>query len=245
MLRILHTNDLHGALTDAKEHRLANLREDADLYFDCGDASGKTRLRDLDAEDPVWGRLAQLRCDALTLGNHEIVGMMLARRSDVRGLATPLVLANAGGVLGASPSLVIEVAGQKVGVVGVTTPRLHPSGRPLRRLNQAFGAAIDWTSDAVFGRFGLTDPIAAARREVARLRGEVDTIIVLSHLGIRGDLLLATISGVDVILGAHSHHERAPARLGGVAYAQNRDGAETAGSYVWNGETLTGELVPL
>lgn len=246
MLRLLHTNDLHGALTDAKEARLAELRGEADLYFDCGDASGKPRLRDLDAEDPVWARLARLRCDALTIGNHEIVGMMLARRSDVRGLATPLALANAGGVLGGVPSLVLEAAGTRVGVIGVTTPRLHPSGRPLRRLNAAFGAAIDWTSDAVFGRFGLTDPFAAVRREAGRLRPEVDILVVLSHLGIGGDVRLAgAVPGLDLILGAHSHHERPPGRLGGVAYAQNRDGAETAGLYRWDGANLAGGLVPL
>lgn len=243
MLRILHTNDLHGALTDAREARLAALRPEADVYFDGGDAAGKTRVRDLDPVDPVWARLARLRCDAVALGNHEIVGMVLARRNDIRGLQTPLVCANAGGVLDALPSLVLDRAGVRIGVVGVTTPRLHPSGRPLRRLSAAFGSALDLASDAVFGRFGLTDPLAAARREVARLRPEVDVLVVLSHLGLGGDIRLAgVVPEADMILGAHSHHKRLPGTLGGIAYAQTGDAAEFAGLYRWDGQTLTGDL---
>ena len=246
MLRILHTNDLHGALTDAREARLAALRAEADVYLDGGDAGGKTRLRDLDPVDPVWERLSRLQCDAMALGNHEIVAMVLARRNDIRGLQTPLVCANAGGVLGAVPSLVLDRNGVRVGVVGITTPRLHPSGRPLRRLSAAFGSALDLASDAVFGRFGLTDPLLAAQREVRRLRPEVDVLIVLSHLGLGGDIRLAgVVPEVDIILGAHSHHRRLPSRLGGIAYAQTGDAAEFAGLYTWDGETLSGDLHPL
>ena len=246
VLRILHTNDLHGALTDAREARLAELRERADVYFDGGDMTGKTRVRDLDREDPVWARLERLRCDAVALGNHEIVGMVLARRNDLRGLRTPLVCANAAGVLGAVPSLVFERAGTRIGVVGVTTPRLHPSGRPLRRLSAAFGSALDLASDTVFGRFGLADPLSAARDEARRIRDEVDVLIVLTHLGLGGDIrLVQAVPEADIVLGAHSHHRRPPGRLGGTAYAQTGDAAEFAGLYQWDGRELTGELIPL
>ncbi|RYG88269.1 hypothetical protein EON77_00875 [bacterium] len=246
VLRILHTNDLHGALTDAREARLAGLREQTDVYFDGGDMTGKTQVRDLDREDPVWARLERLRCDAVALGNHEIVGMMLARRDDLRGIRTPLVCANASGVLGALPSLSFERAGVRIGVIGVTTPRLHPSGRPLRRLSAAFGSALDLASEAVFGRFGLSDPLTGAREEARRLRPDVDVLILLSHLGLGGDIrLVRAVPEADIILGAHSHHQRPPSRLGGTAYAQTGDAAEFAGVYEWDGEELTGELIPL
>lgn len=246
VLRILHTNDLHGALTDAREARLAALRARADIYLDGGDTTGKTRVRELDREDPAWARLERLRCDAVALGNHEIVAMVLARRNDLRGLRTPLVCANAAGVLGALPSLTIVRAGQRIGIVGVTTPRLHPSGRPLRRLSAAFGSALDLASETVFGRFGLSDPFVAARDEARRLRPEVDVLIVLSHLGLGGDIrLVQSVPEADLVLGAHSHHRRPPGRLGGKPYAQTGDAAEFAGLYQWDGENLTGDLVPL
>jgi 2',3'-cyclic-nucleotide 2'-phosphodiesterase (5'-nucleotidase family) len=38
VLRILHTNDLHGTLGGACMERLRLLREECDLYFDSGDA---------------------------------------------------------------------------------------------------------------------------------------------------------------------------------------------------------------
>ncbi|MEI6668902.1 MAG: bifunctional metallophosphatase/5'-nucleotidase [Acidobacteriota bacterium] len=50
------------------------------------------------------------------------------------------------------------------------------------------------------------DPIAAARDEVAKLRGSVDAIVALTHLRLIDDADLATaVPDIDVILGGHEH----------------------------------------
>ncbi|WP_299267876.1 bifunctional metallophosphatase/5'-nucleotidase [Halorientalis sp.] len=90
---------------------------------------------------------------------------------------------------GVVPSTAVEVAGTTVGLTGVTEPR---------------------TGSMCPGATGLafTDPVAAVRRETARLRDRgVDAVVVLSHLG-SGDDALARETDVDVILGGHVHDRR-------------------------------------
>lgn len=51
-----------------------------------------------------------------------------------------------------------------------------------------------------------SDPIEAARRKVAELRGKVDAIVALTHLSLAGDQEVATsVPEIDVILGGHEH----------------------------------------
>ncbi|MVP00850.1 bifunctional metallophosphatase/5'-nucleotidase [Paenibacillus lutrae] len=53
----------------------------------------------------------------------------------------------------------------------------------------------------------VRDPMESAAWWVDKLRPQCDVLIVLSHLGIRYDERLAEeIDGIDVILGAHTHH---------------------------------------
>ena len=50
------------------------------------------------------------------------------------------------------------------------------------------------------------DFISSARRLVAAHRGQVDLLVHVSHLGLRGDLeLCEAVDGIDIVLGGHSH----------------------------------------
>ena len=52
------------------------------------------------------------------------------------------------------------------------------------------------------------DPLEQLRQQVAALRPHVDVIILMSHLGYPEDCRLAReLDGVDIILGAHTHHQ--------------------------------------
>jgi 2',3'-cyclic-nucleotide 2'-phosphodiesterase (5'-nucleotidase family) len=52
----------------------------------------------------------------------------------------------------------------------------------------------------------LSDPVATARRLVPQLRKEADVVVAVTHIGLLEDLRLAgSVSGIDVILGAHTH----------------------------------------
>ena len=55
--------------------------------------------------------------------------------------------------------------------------------------------------------WSVTEPLAAIQEQVQLLRSQADVIIVMSHLGILLDREMAEkLSGIDLILGAHTHH---------------------------------------
>ena len=158
--------------------------------------------------------------DAMTVGNHEFDNGPEVLRKYVDALEFPLLMANAdisgepvlkGSAL--KKSVVIEKAGEKLGIIGLT-----PQDNP------------DLASPGP--NIIFTDPVEAVQAEVEALTAEgVNKIIVLSHSGYSIDKRIATeATGVDVIVGGHSHtplsntSDRAagpyPTMINGVAIVQ-------------------------
>lgn len=143
-----------------------------------------------------------MKYDAMTIGNHEF-DFGLENMARLFHLASfPVVCANydvSGTVLEGlvKPYVVLQREGLRIGVFGLS-PRLEG----LVQASNCQGVVY-------------RDPIAAARETVEILRGRehCDVVICLSHLGmlgvaseVPGDEALATgTSGIDVILGGHSH----------------------------------------
>ncbi|WP_232700440.1 5'-nucleotidase C-terminal domain-containing protein [Halobacterium wangiae] len=92
---------------------------------------------------------------------------------------------------------VFERAGRRIGVVGVA----HPDTVQMARLVSRFTAAsADLSADLAVG-----DPVAAARRGLARLRDcGVDHTVVASHCGPTSETIAAE-TDADVVLGGHDH----------------------------------------
>jgi 5'-nucleotidase / UDP-sugar diphosphatase len=84
--------------------------------------------------------------------------------------------------------LVVESGGEKVAILGVTTPETVEIASP--------GPSI-----------AFRDPAEYLKGKVAEIEGEgIDKIVVLSHSGVGADQRLAAeVPGVDVIVGGHSH----------------------------------------
>jgi 5'-nucleotidase / UDP-sugar diphosphatase len=131
---------------------------------------------------------------AQTIGNHEFDNGPKQLAEYVKNATFPVVSAN----IDASnepllkdlikKSVVLEIGGQKVGIVGVTTPETPITSSP--------GETVKFL-----------DPLTTVQAEVDRLRGTgITKIILLSHLGYSVDLELAKkLKGVGVIVGGHSH----------------------------------------
>jgi len=131
---------------------------------------------------------------AMTLGNHEFDRgpAVLARFAALARfplLAANLDLADEPSLAGVvKPSAVLEVGGERLGIVGAVPPDLQSISSPgptvrLLDLESSVQAAVD-----------------------ALTAAGVDKVILLSHLGYRDDLALAPrLRGVDVIVGGHSH----------------------------------------
>ncbi|MEM9500128.1 MAG: bifunctional metallophosphatase/5'-nucleotidase [Pseudomonadota bacterium] len=132
--------------------------------------------------------------DAMTVGNHEFDNGPEVLRRFIDAVRFPVLMANAdlsrepllNGVL--PRSAVIEVAGQRIGLIGLVPENTGTSSSPGP--NITFGPAI-----------------AAVKAEVGHLEGEgIDKIILLSHSGYDVDLRIARETrGIDVIVGGHSH----------------------------------------
>ena len=100
------------------------------------------------------------------------------------------VKANAQSKLGdrVKPSVVLEVGGQKIGIVGAVTndtPELASPGPNIT----------------------IEDDVKAITAEVEKLKGEgVNKIIALTHIGYKRERdVIAKIPGIDVVVGGHSH----------------------------------------
>lgn len=135
-----------------------------------------------------------LKYDAMTVGNHEFDDGPEVLRGFMDSVGFPILMSNAdvskepllADVL--KKSTVIEKAGQKIGLIGLTPEDTNELASPGKNIT-------------------FSDPVAAVQAEVDRLRGDgVNIIIVLSHSGYGLDMEVAEkVSGVDVIVGGHSN----------------------------------------
>ena len=89
------------------------------------------------------------------------------------------------------PSFIKEIGGSRIAVIGQAFPYV-PIAHPKR-------FTPDWT-------FGIRDDELQKLVTTHRDTDKVDAVILLSHNGMDVDLKLASrISGIDVILGGHTH----------------------------------------
>lgn len=218
-LTILHTNDVHSRIEPISKYDSTCSKKDDDAGKCFGGSArvateiaarkavdGTTIV--LDDGDQFQGSLfytyykgkaaAQLMnmigYDVMSVGNHEFDNGPGTLRGFVDLLKLPLITANvdfskepllAGRI---KPSVVIEKGGEKIGVIGLTPADVAELSSPGKNIT-------------------FQDPIAPVQAEVKKLEGEgVDKIILLSHSGYNVDQhIAAAVSGVDVIVGGHSH----------------------------------------
>ena len=135
-----------------------------------------------------------MKFDAMTLGNHEFDDGedVLADFLDIIKfpVTTANVKPNAQSKLGdrIKPSLVLDIGGQKIGIVGGLTNDVVDISSPVRTL-----------------RSRTTSKRMTAEVEKLKAAG-VNKIIALTHIGYpRERDVIAKIPGVDVVIGGHSH----------------------------------------
>jgi sulfur-oxidizing protein SoxB len=89
------------------------------------------------------------------------------------------------------PATIKEIGGHRVAVIGQAFPYV-PIAHPKR-------FTPDWT-------FGIRDDELQKLVNTLRTTDKVDAVVLLSHNGMDVDLKLASrVSGIDVILGGHTH----------------------------------------
>ena len=230
-ITILHTNDTHSQIYPiaadkgrwagyggyAKRAYLINEIRDRDrdvLLLDSGDFSQGTPYFYFFKGNVEIDAMGQMGYDAVTLGNHEFDNGVaeLARR--VERAEFPVISSNydfAGSPMQgkALPFKIFDVKGVKVGVFGLTV-----NTRGMVEAENAKGAEYQ-------------DPVARAQWAADTLRAlGADVVVALSHLGeystpfyIGDDSIAARTSGIDLILGGHTHTD-------GISTVKNKEGKD-------------------
>jgi 2',3'-cyclic-nucleotide 2'-phosphodiesterase / 3'-nucleotidase len=236
-ITILSTTDLHGNIypidyntnkLDARGlARVATIvkqvrKENPNLVLlDSGDTIQGTPLEfhhgkiDNKPSDPMMSAMSAIGYDAMAVGNHEYefgLDRLNKARSEAR---FPWLSANTY-KKGTNepyfqPFLIKELAGIRIGIIGLTTP-----GMP--RLDDP---------EQYFSRIELREPVSEAKKWTSLLRGNerVDLVIIAMHMGLETDLrtgerypgqfpsenaalaIAENVPGIDIILMGHTHRE--------------------------------------
>jgi 5'-nucleotidase len=132
-----------------------------------------------------------LRVDWATFGNHEFDLTEEAFRARLKETRFGLVSAN-----------VMDADGRDFApAVPSVVTTVRAGGRDIRI--GLVGLTIDFTIQPYVK---YRPAVESARTQIAAMKGKIDAIVVLSHLGLPGDLDVAErIPEVDLVLGGHEH----------------------------------------
>jgi 5'-nucleotidase len=138
--------------------------------------------------------LNAMKFDVMTVGNHEFDDSEDGLATFLDKVQFPVISANVlagdGSKLGdrIKPSLVLDVGGQKIGVVGAVTNDTEELSSPGPKVL-------------------IADDVASITAAVQELKAQgINKIIALTHVGYPRDLaFIAKIPDVDVVVGGHSH----------------------------------------
>lgn len=227
-LVVLHTNDFHGHPLRFFNHPAPDagglpaiaefvnqVREGNPnvLVLDAGDLNtGRPESNFFKAAPDIIG-YNYIGYDAMVAGNHEFDNPLSILQKQRRLARFPLISANVktddGNYL-FEPYIIKNFDDFKVGIFGLTTKETEVIGNPDHIKNIRF-----------------EDEVAAAKKVMAELKGKVDVIIALVHMGVwENDLkgsrrLAAEVAGIDLIIDGHTHTDlREPLIVAGMPIVQ-------------------------
>lgn len=198
-ISILHTNDLHSHFENWPKIRRFLHEKQASLpeviTVDLGDFADRwhplTEATDGQANIVLMN---QIHYDAVTIGNNEGIGngkevlnhlydeanfdVILANLYDKQTLQLPTWTK--------SYKIITSKQGTKIGLIGATAAfplTYNPNGWDIRQWMEILPTLVQ------------------------QLRPQVDVLVLMSHLGIEEDHLIAQeLPAIDVVLGSHTHH---------------------------------------
>lgn len=203
-LTVWFTADVHDRRGFGE--RLRALVGPDDLLVDCGDSlRGSSTV--YYPHEGVVEEFARAPYRAQAVGNREFHYSHRCFAARARAMPMPMLCTNVEDLRGRLPApfaseLTVLVAGLRVRLLALLVPQ--------------YRTGSGW--ERVFGWRFLAPHAALARAFAAPPAGAADVTLLLSHLGLRADrLLAASFPQLGAILGGHSHDElQAPEIIGGV-----------------------------
>ena len=217
---IIHTNDVHCGIIDNIGYdglmlfkKELQTKYENILLVDDGDHIQGGAVSFLSRGNDIIKIMNELEYNVLTIGNHEFDYKLDQLYNLSKSLKNGYINANFCFRKNKEPIFkpykVVEIGNKKIGFIGVLTPLTF---------NQTFLHTLvdkdgNYIYDFLTERNGqeLYDTI---QKYIDELRNDkqVDYVIILSHLGFKGDqeefgseALLRNIEGVDAIIDGHSH----------------------------------------
>jgi len=242
-ITILHTNDIHASfvpheafwIRDTPKPMVGGFRElefivdsirkvkPATLLLDAGDVMTGNPITDMPYAGAEGGTLFEMMnrvgYDAWCIGNHDfdisqenLVG--LTKIAKFPTLSANIVNDKSEFPVNNSPYAVIERGGLRIGIIGLMTQGLYN----LVNQNNLVGIRV-------------LSPVETARKLIDKLDAETDLLIAVTHQGVEDDSILAEgTTGLDVIVGGHSHTRlRKPRLINGVVIVQAGSNCENLG----------------
>ncbi|MBO9403245.1 5'-nucleotidase C-terminal domain-containing protein [Shimia sp. R9_3] len=233
-LHIVHINDLHSRIEPINKYdstckaednaegkcfggyarvatKIAELREELAgqnlVVLDAGDQYQGSLMYTTYKGDVEIEMMEKIGFDAMAVGNHEFDDGPEGLLKLVEGVSFPVISGNldvsqsdvlAGKV---TNHVVLEVGGEKVAIISALATDTAETSSP--------GEAVIFQNE-----------IEALQADVDALTAEgVTKIIALNHVGVNKDMEIAgAVSGVDAVVGGHSHTKFSNTEEGAMAY---------------------------
>ncbi|MBO9473631.1 5'-nucleotidase C-terminal domain-containing protein [Shimia sp. R10_1] len=233
-LHIVHINDLHSRIEPINKYdstckaednaegkcfggyarvatKIAELREELAgqnlVVLDAGDQYQGSLMYTTYKGDVEIEMMEKIGFDAMAVGNHEFDDGPEGLLKLVEGVSFPVISGNldvsqsdvlAGKV---TNHVVLDVGGEKVAIISALATDTAETSSP--------GEAVIFQ-----------DEIEALQADVDALTAEgVTKIIALNHVGVNKDMEIAgAVSGVDAVVGGHSHTKFSNTEEGAMAY---------------------------
>lgn len=241
-LTILHTTDLHGQVYSDTQYdgvvrggldrvsalvKKERMENEHVLLVDNGDSIQGNSMAFLFKGAHIIQAMNAMGYDAMTIGNHEFnfgPDVLAARmwESDFPWLAANFYRVNpaTGKRWRPAPGSVIrEIAGLKVAIVGAFVQDIPNWEQPAYIKNMVFEGVLEST-----------------REEVLKVREQADLVVVVAHTGVRprgvwrgpgpydpgsaGEAMAEAIPEMDVLICGHSHRDVAEEFINGVLLTQ-------------------------
>ena len=207
-LVIVHTNDTHSRVLDDKYAGMGfakissivkSIRENNKnvLLLDAGDTLHGQTIASLAQGATIVDLMNAMGYDAMTSGNHDFnYGqdrlLELSKKANFPILASNVIKKDGKLLLNDKKYIIKDMNGLKVGIFGLSTPETAYKSHP----------------DNVKG-LSFVDPTTKANEIIKELKGKVDIIVAIAHLGVEGDTpskkVAENVDGIDVLVDGHSH----------------------------------------